>query len=47
MEAVAELVGLVVALGTAVTSDHHSGRGHSRQTGQPDQLPAHAHRCVG
>jgi hypothetical protein len=44
MKAVAELVGLILALRTSLASDHDPRRGHPGETGKPDQLPSHAHQ---
>jgi hypothetical protein len=44
MKALAELVGLIVALRAPLASDHDPCRGHPGETSKPDQLPAHAHQ---
>ena len=44
MKALAELVGLILALRTSLASDHDPRRGHPGETGKPDQLPSHAHQ---
>jgi hypothetical protein len=44
MEALAELVGLIVTLRATLASEHDAGRGHPGETGKPDELPAHAHQ---
>ena len=44
MEALTELVGVIIALRATLSSDHDAGRGHSGETSKPDELPAHAHR---
>jgi hypothetical protein len=47
MKALTELVGLIVLLRPTLASDHDARRSHSGETSQSDQLPAHAHSCVG
>jgi hypothetical protein len=47
MQALTELVGLIIVLRPTLASDHDPCRGHPGETSQPDQLPAHAHSCVG
>ena len=42
-----ELVGLIIVLRPTLASDHDAGRGHPGEASEPDQLPAHAHGCVG
>lgn len=44
MKALAELVGLIVALRATLASDDDARRGHPGETSKPDQLPAHAHQ---
>jgi hypothetical protein len=44
MEALTELVGLILALRTTLASDHDARRGDAGETSKPDQLPAHPHR---
>ena len=44
MKALAELVGLIIALRPSLASDHDPRRGHPGETSKPDQLPAHAHQ---
>jgi hypothetical protein len=44
MEAVTELVGLVITLGPTRASDHDAGGGHPGEASEPDELPAHAHQ---
>jgi hypothetical protein len=44
MEALAELVGLIITLRTTRASDHDAGRGYPGETSKPNQLPAHAHQ---
>jgi hypothetical protein len=44
MKALAELVGLILTLRTALASDHDARRGHPGETSETDQLPAHAHQ---
>jgi hypothetical protein len=47
MQALSKLVGGILTLGTTLSGDDHAGRGHPGETGESDQLPAHAHSCVG
>jgi hypothetical protein len=47
MKALTKLVGLIIVLRAALASDHDARRRHPGETGQPDQLPAHPHSCVG
>lgn len=44
MEALAELVGLILTLRATLASDHDAGRGYPGETSKPDELPAHAHQ---
>ena len=47
MKALTQLVGLIIVLRPTLASDHDAGRRHPGETSEPDQLPAHAHSCVG
>ena len=47
VQALAKLIRGILTLGTALAGDDHAGRGHAGQTGEPDELPAHAHSRVG
>lgn len=47
VQALAKLVRGILALGTALAGDDDAGRRHPGETGEPDELPAHAHRRVG
>jgi hypothetical protein len=44
VEALAQLVGVVVAVRPAPAGDDDAGRGHAGQAGEPDELPGRAHR---
>jgi hypothetical protein len=43
MQPLAQLVGFIAALGAAVAGDHHPGRSHPGETGQPKEFPAYPH----
>ena len=43
VEPVAQLVGVVVPLGTALAGNDHAGGRHAREAGDSDELPGHAH----
>jgi hypothetical protein len=47
VQAVAKFVGGILTLGTTLSGDDGAGRGNAGETGEPDQLPVHAHRRVG
>lgn len=44
MQALSELVGRILTLGTTLSGDDDAGRGDPGETGQADELPAHAHQ---
>ena len=44
MEALTQLIGLVITLRTARASHHDAGGGHPGEAGQTEELPAHAHQ---
>ena len=44
MQALTELVGLVITLRTTRASDNDAGGGHPGEASEPDELPAHAHQ---
>jgi hypothetical protein len=44
MEALTELVGLVLTLRTTRASDHDAGGRHPGEASEPEELPAHAHQ---
>ena len=44
MEALTELVGLVITLRTTRASDHDAGGRHPGEASEPEELPAHAHQ---
>jgi len=43
MEPVAKLVGLIVTLRATLASEHDTCRGDPGETGEPGELPTHAH----
>jgi hypothetical protein len=47
MQALSKLIGGIFTLGTTLSGEDDAGRGYPGETGEPDQLPAHAHRRVG
>jgi hypothetical protein len=47
VKALTKLVRLIIVLRPALAGDHDTRRSHPGETGEPDQLPAHAHSCVG
>jgi hypothetical protein len=47
MEALTELVGLILMLRATLASDDDARRGDPSETRKSDEFPAHAHRCVG
>jgi hypothetical protein len=44
VQPLAQLVGVVLPLRTALASDQHAGGSHARETGETDDLPRRAHR---
>jgi len=44
MEPVTNLVGLIVMLRATLSGEHDTCRGHTGETGKPDELPTHAHQ---
>jgi hypothetical protein len=44
MEALTELVGLILTLRPTLAGDHDARRGHPGKTSKPDELPAHGHQ---